>query len=97
MNYNLALPFYESSVKTPGEMALFVAEQQFSYAELAALARRIAGWLQRSPGEGSGRVGLLASRSPETYAGLLATLWVGAAYVPINPQTPEDRLIRILE
>jgi D-alanine--poly(phosphoribitol) ligase subunit 1 len=28
---------------------------------------------------------------------VLGTLWSGEAYVPINPRTPEDRLIRILE
>jgi D-alanine--poly(phosphoribitol) ligase subunit 1 len=97
MNYNLALPFYETSIRTPSELALFVADQRFSYAELAALARRIAGWLERTPPEGPPRVGLLASRSPETYAGLLGALWAGGAYVPVNPQIPEDRLIRILE
>lgn len=33
----------------------------------------------------------------EAYAGVLGTLWSGAAYVPINPHTPEDRIIRILQ
>ncbi|HVT99793.1 MAG TPA: amino acid adenylation domain-containing protein, partial [Acidobacteriaceae bacterium] len=56
---------------------------------------RIAGWLQR--GQRAERVGILASRSVETYAGVLGTLWAGAAYVPVNPDTPEERLIRILE
>ena len=41
MNYNLALPFYESSVANPQGLALFVGETRSSYGELAILARRI--------------------------------------------------------
>jgi D-alanine--poly(phosphoribitol) ligase subunit 1 len=96
-NYNLALPFYENSVRDPQGVALFVADSQYSYGELAALARRISGWLDRKTGERSGRIGILASRSLEAYAGVLGTLWSGAAYVPIKPDTPEDRVIRILQ
>ena len=97
MTYNLALPFYRNSVKNPHAEALFVSGARFSYGELGDLARRIAGWLGRQGGEHSGRVGILASRTLEAYAGVLGSLWSGAAYVPINPHTPEDRLIRILQ
>lgn len=97
MNYNLALPFYENSVRNPQSLALFVADSRFSYGELTNLARRISGWLDRKTGERSGKVGILASRSLEAYAGVLGTLWSGAAYVPIKPDTPEDRVIRILQ
>jgi D-alanine--poly(phosphoribitol) ligase subunit 1 len=96
-NYNLALPFYESSVLDPQALALFVADSRFSYGQLASLARRISGWLDLKIGERSGKVGILASRTLEAYAGVLGTLWSGAAYVPIKPDTPEDRVIRILQ
>ena len=96
-NYNLALPFHENTAMNPESLALFVGGERFSYAELGNLARRISGWLRRNTGELSGRVGILASRTLEAYAGVLGTLWSGKAYVPINPNTPEDRLIRILQ
>jgi D-alanine--poly(phosphoribitol) ligase subunit 1 len=95
-NYNLALPFYENSMANPHALALFVGGSRYSYGELGNLARRIAGWLGRKTGDGSGKIGILASRTIEAYAGVLGTLWSGAAYVPITPNTPEDRLIRIL-
>jgi D-alanine--poly(phosphoribitol) ligase subunit 1 len=95
VNYNLALPFCESARRDAQATALVVDERSWSYGELASLARRIAGWLERGPAQPL--VGILASRSIETYAGVLGTLWVGGGYVPINPTTPEDRLIRILE
>jgi len=96
-NYNLALPFYENLTANPQSPALFVSETLFSYGELGNFARRIAGWLLRKTDDASGRVGILASRSIEAYAGVLGTLWSGAAYVPIKPDTPENRLIRILQ
>ncbi len=96
-NYNLALPFFESATANPRALALYVSESGYSYGELASLARRIAGWLGPNTGEGSGKVGILASRTIEAYAGVLGTLWSGAAYVPIKPDTPEDRVIRILQ
>jgi amino acid adenylation domain-containing protein len=97
MNYNLALPFYENSIANPQALALFVGEALFSYGELGDLSRRISGWLGRETGERSGKIGILASRTIEAYAGVLGTLWSGAAYVPIKPDTPEDRVIRILQ
>jgi amino acid adenylation domain-containing protein len=96
-NYNLALPFYEDSVMNPESPALFVGGQQFSYGELGNLAKRISGWLGQKTGDVSGRVGILASRTLEAYAGVLGILWSGEAYVPITPNTPEDRVIRILQ
>ncbi len=97
MNHNLALPFYEQSVSNSEALALFVGEERFSYAELGNLAKRVAGWLTRSTPKASDKVGILASRSVEAYAGVLGTLWCGKAYIPINPHTPENRLIRILQ
>ncbi len=96
-NYNLALPFYESSVRDPQALALFVGDSRYTYGELASLSRQISGWLDHKTGERSGKVGILASRTIEAYAGVLGTLWSGAAYVPIKPDTPQDRIVRILQ
>jgi len=76
---------------------LFVGGERLSYAELSSHARRISGWLGQNSGETSGLVGILASRTVEAYAGVLGTLWAGKAYVPVNPHTPEERVIRILQ
>ncbi|HLJ17740.1 MAG TPA: amino acid adenylation domain-containing protein [Bryobacteraceae bacterium] len=87
--------FYRHSQVRPDATALVVNGTSVNYRELAGLARRISGWLDGSVAS-SGRVGILASRSVEAYAGVLGALWSGAAYVPIGPKTPEDRLIHIL-
>ncbi|HXN49032.1 MAG TPA: amino acid adenylation domain-containing protein [Bryobacteraceae bacterium] len=96
-DFNLAQPFYENSLRNPEGVALFVGEARLTYRELATLARRVSAWLGPASRAGLAKVGILASRSLEAYAGVLGTLWSGAAYVPINPHTPEDRLVRILQ
>ena len=73
-----------------------VSQRDFSYGELAEIVERIAAWLQSRPATDVKLVGILASRSLAAYAGLLGTCWAGAAYVPLNPEWPEQRLLSIL-
>jgi amino acid adenylation domain-containing protein len=97
MNYNLAAPLFEHSRTQGARPALSVAGQEVSYAGLAALAQRVARWVTAAgPSRPPGFVGILASRSIEAYAGVLGTCWSGNAYVPLNPQLPEERLVQLL-
>jgi non-ribosomal peptide synthetase component F len=49
-------------------------------------------------GLGPGRtVGLCLERSPELIVSVLAVLRVGAAYVPVDPSYPSDRIAAMLE
>src|SRR4051812_16211978 len=43
------------------------------------------------------RVGVLAARSIETYAGIVGTAWAGGTYVPLNPKQPAARLSCAIE
>jgi len=96
MNFNAVLPFYEQSRVRPDWQALVVGDTTISYGDLAALAQRISSWLRARSGGRAPRVGILASRSLEAYAGIIGTLWSGGAYVPIHPNTPDVRLIQLL-
>ncbi|MFZ0036541.1 MAG: amino acid adenylation domain-containing protein [Candidatus Acidiferrales bacterium] len=97
MNYNLAAPFYENSSKYADNFALSFAERSVSYSQLRRLVQPIGNWLRQKADGEVGRVGILASRSIETYAGILGTCWAGGSYVPISPKLPEDRLVQLLE
>ena len=97
MNFNIALPFYENAKRSPERLALCVDQRDLTYGELAALSERIAARLEQGSAFEAKRVGILASRSWVAYAGLLGACWAGAAYVPLNPDWPEQRLLRILE
>jgi amino acid adenylation domain-containing protein len=68
-----------------------------TYAELDRQANQLARHL-RSLGAGPEvRVGIAVERSPAMLAALLATLKSGAAYVPLDPSHPRERLAMILE
>ena len=77
---------------TPGATALIGNGETVSYRELDRRANRLAHRLLRlgvTPGD---RVGVLLDRSPELVVALLGVLRAGAAYVPLDPSYPGDRL-----
>nr|WP_306437733.1 non-ribosomal peptide synthetase [Corallococcus sp. AB049A] len=80
--------------RTPNAVAVRMGERSVTYADLDAWAHGLAVQLHVSRGD---RVAVLAERSPELVAGLLAVLKVGAAYVPIAPGVPPERLAFMLE
>ena len=67
---------------------------QWTYGQLAQAAARLAGHV--AAGGGSGRVGILGTRSFEAYAGILGALCAGKTYVPLNLKWPEARLVELL-
>jgi non-ribosomal peptide synthetase-like protein len=67
-----------------------------TYDELDAWANRLARHLLAA-GIGSGdRIGLLFDQAVPSYAGMLAVLKINAAYVPLDPGYPADRLAFIV-
>lgn len=97
MSSGLAQPFYTHYLNNPARPALFVEGQLYTYGELGRLAGGMASVLLAPGHDRVERVGILASRSPEAMAGILAAVWAGATFVPLNPKYPEDRLLAILK
>jgi amino acid adenylation domain-containing protein len=84
--------FEEQAARTPDAIALSHAGEHLTYAQLNGEANRLAHCL-RSHGAGPGRlVAISAQRNPAMVAGLLAILKAGAAYVPLDPDYPSERL-----
>ena len=82
----------QQAARTPDKEALRFAGETFSYAELNGRANRLAAELQRQ-GAAPGRlVGICAERSIDTAVAVLATLKTGAAYVPVDPNYPAERI-----
>ncbi|HSJ64047.1 MAG TPA: condensation domain-containing protein, partial [Gemmatimonadaceae bacterium] len=76
-------------------LALRTEQGTMSYASLARLASRLAHRLRSSGVQPEWLVGIVAERSPELIAGMLAVLETGAAYVPLDPEAPALRLADI--
>jgi D-alanine--poly(phosphoribitol) ligase subunit 1 len=95
MNYNAALPFFQSAQKYPDKLALFADGRSYTYRELLDRVLGVAGWL--SAGKLPKRVGIVGSRSAEACIGVLASNWLGAAYLPISLKQPELGVIGLLK
>ncbi|WP_113705324.1 amino acid adenylation domain-containing protein, partial [Nonomuraea lactucae] len=84
--------FQAQAARTPEAVALECGDQRLGYAELERRANRLAHRL-RALGAGPGtRVAVCAERSVELVVSLLAVVKAGAAYVPLDPEYPRDRL-----
>jgi non-ribosomal peptide synthetase-like protein len=84
--------FERQAAVTPDAVAVVAGSERLTYGELDARANRLARYLI-SKGAGPGRtVGILLERSPYTYVSVLAVLKAGAAYVPLDPSYPADRV-----
>ncbi|HEX4049203.1 MAG TPA: amino acid adenylation domain-containing protein, partial [Elusimicrobiota bacterium] len=87
----------ESVRRRPEAAALVEGRRALTYAQLDARAEETAHRL-RARGVGPGTiVGLVARRSAETVAALLGVLKAGAAYCPLDPAYPLERLRFMLE
>lgn len=83
--------------RTPQAPAVVFDGHGLSYAELNARANRLARHLRALGAGPDQRVAVCAERSPEMVVALLAILKAGAAYVPLDPTYPPDRLAYMLE
>ncbi|MFD7257551.1 amino acid adenylation domain-containing protein [Streptomyces sp. NPDC059874] len=83
--------------QTPDAEALRFEGSSLTYRELHARADRLAHAL-RARGVGpESTVALAVPRSEELVTGLLAVLKTGAAYVPVDPDYPADRIRHMLD
>ncbi|MDR0268474.1 condensation domain-containing protein, partial [Paenibacillus sp.] len=85
------------AILRPDAIAVISGEKQLSYRELHEASMRVARRL-RSKGVGEGGlVGVMADRSAGLIAAVLGVLRTGAAYVPIDPGYPAERVAYLLE
>jgi enterobactin synthetase component F len=90
-------PIEAQATRTPDATALVYGEHTLTYAELNARANQLA-WRLRSLGARPGTlVAVSVPRSVELIVALLAVLKAGAAYLPLDPDYPAQRLTYMLE
>src|SRR5882724_6495470 len=84
------------AARTPDQVALAFEDQWLTYAELNRRADRLAQHLRGLKVGPEVLVGLFVERSLEMVVGLLGILKAGAAYVPIDPASPQGRVAFML-
>lgn len=82
---------------TPQALAALQDGQSLSYGELDRRADALAQHLASLGAKPDRRVAVVAQRGLDTLVGLLAVLKAGAAYVPIDPAHPQERLAYLLD
>lgn len=82
---------------TPANTAVVFEEQALTYAQLNARANQLARHLRKIGVEPGDLVGIYLERSIEMVVALLACWKAGAAYVPLDPTFPRERLAFIFE
>ncbi|MEZ5499023.1 MAG: LLM class flavin-dependent oxidoreductase [Steroidobacteraceae bacterium] len=85
------------TARTPQRIACIFEGEQLSYAELNAAANRLARLLTARGVKRGDLVGVMVERSIEMMISLLATHKAGAAYVPLDPVYPADRIEYMIE
>src|SRR5205085_2795194 len=87
----------EQAERTPEALALTFGVKGLSYGELNGRANRLARHLREMGAEPEAVVGVCMQRSTEMVVALLAILKSGAAYLPLDPEYPRDRLAYMIE
>ncbi len=78
--------------RTPDIPAVHACDRTLTYAQLGKLVERVAAALRAAGVTAGDRVGLLVGRDSMLLPALLGTLRAGAAYVPLDPAFPAERL-----
>ncbi|MGE5324221.1 MAG: amino acid adenylation domain-containing protein [Actinomycetota bacterium] len=84
--------FAEIAREMPDRAAVLYGEQLLTYAELDRRANQLAHYLKKANVGPETLVGICVERGISMIVGLLGILKAGAAYVPLDPDYPSERL-----
>jgi amino acid adenylation domain-containing protein len=89
--------FADQVKKTPHHAALIHHDRVLTYRELERRSNRVARYLHEQGFGPGNQVGVLSQRGIETIINMLGIVKSGAAYVPVDPEYPQDRKNYILQ
>ena len=89
--------FAQQAEQMSGDIAVVFEALQLDYRELNKRANKLAHRLRRLGVGAEQVVGVMLERSTEMIVGLLAVLKAGGAYMPLDPEYPQERLTFMLE
>ncbi|MDR2023783.1 MAG: amino acid adenylation domain-containing protein [Hungatella sp.] len=84
--------FYEVAGKNADKIAVYWNGETVSYKELNRRSNQLSRYMERFLSEKESFIGLCMERSIDMIVGILAILKAQCAYVPLDPDSPEERL-----
>ena len=95
----LAFPilFARQLARTPDNLAIVFEDRQYSYRELDQLSDQFKHAVIMQGSGHSHNVGICVDKSPEAIAAMLGILKAGAAFVPLDPEFPVDRISYMID
>ncbi|MGD2085279.1 MAG: amino acid adenylation domain-containing protein [Candidatus Aminicenantes bacterium] len=89
----ILVELFEDQVKqTPDAIAIVFEDVRVSYRKLNEQSNQLARLLKKKGAHPDGLVGIMVERSVEMVVGIFGILKAGGAYLPVNPETPPDRI-----
>lgn len=88
--------FEQQVERTPDSFAIVTGQGCLTYRDLNRRSNQLARYLRRHGIVVESRVAILMERSPEMFVAVLAVLKAGAAYVPLDPRYPAERISFVL-
>jgi long-chain acyl-CoA synthetase len=85
-----------SAARTPDKVALICDRQRLTYAEIDAMANRLAHALRDRGVEQGDRVVLFLPNTAELVVGIFGTLKAGGVFVVVNATTKRDKLVYLV-
>ncbi|MCP5106441.1 MAG: amino acid adenylation domain-containing protein, partial [bacterium] len=89
--------FEEQVERTPDNISVIFKEHHYSYKMLNRRSNQLARQLRQKGASAGMMTGIMVKRSPEMLTGIMAILKTGGAYLPIDPDYPQERKAYILE
>jgi amino acid adenylation domain-containing protein/non-ribosomal peptide synthase protein (TIGR01720 family) len=89
--------FEAQVVRDPGRLAVVGEDERLSYGELNRRANRLAHWLVERGAGPERLVAVRVPRSVDLVVAVYAVVKSGAAYLPIDPDLPQERVRHVLD
>lgn len=89
--------FETQAEKTPDKIAIVYSGATMTYSELNQESNQLANYLRSKFNKEKPIIAIMAEPSLEMVIGILGIIKSGAAYLPIDPQYPQERIEFILE
>ena len=90
------LNLFEEQVQTPDQIAVRHGDEYITYNSLNRKANQLARVLRTKGVNPGAIVGMVVEHSLETIIGILSLIKSGCAYLPLDPEYPEERIAYIL-